>query len=288
MFPSLRIAVLVALAGLLQACSVMKIAYDQATELSYWQLDGYFAFSEAQSPRVREELARLHQWHRQTQLPAYIEALHRWQALMPGELSEAQACGVFSEVRSRLLAIANRGEMAAAALVGTLGPEQLDALKRKFSKVNAQYRSDFIDGSAPALLDKRFKKAVSRAEKLYGTLEDKQLAVIRSRIAQSTFDAPASLAEHQRRQRDALQILAPVIAGQSTTDEAKPVVRAYFERALNSPEASYRNYQDRLTRDTCKTFAALHNSTSAAQRAKAVQTLLAYAQDFKTLAAPGY
>ena len=69
---------------------------------------------------------------------------------------------------------------------------------------------------------------------------------------------------------------------------AAPALRAYFDRALNSPDPTYRRYQDKLMRDTCQTFAALHNSTSAVQRAKAVQTLMTYAQDFKILAAQGY
>lgn len=279
---------LLALAGLLPACSVMKIAYNQAGELAYWQLDGYFYFDDAQTPKVRHELARLHQWHRQTQMPAYIEALQKWQAWLPGELDEAQACDILSEVRGKLLAISGRGEMAAAALVGTLAPEQLNALKRKFLKLNADYRSNFLDGKPQALFEKRYKKAVSRAEMLYGTLEDKQLAVIRSRLGSSVFDAGISLAEQQRRQRDALRTLTPLVAGQFTAEQAAPVLRAYFDRALNSPDPTYRRYQDKLMRDTCQTFAALHNSTSAVQRAKAVQTLMTYAQDFKILAAQGY
>lgn len=273
------------LAGGLQACSAVKIAYNQATELAYWQLDGYFDFTEAQSARVREELASVHRWHRQTQLPAYVDALQKWQAWMPGELDEAQACSIFDDVRSKLQAISDHALPAMGAVVGTLGPAQLAYLKRKFSKLNAEYRSDFLDGPPEAMIDRRLRKAVSRAEMLYGTLDDRQLEVLRSRITQSVFNAGVSLAEFQRRQNDALQSLAPLIAGQSTADQARPIVRAYFERAVNSPDPAYRSYQDRLTRDSCKTFAALHNSTSAAQRAKAVQTLMGYAQDFKILVA---
>lgn len=272
-------------AGAMQACSAVKIAYNQATELAYWQLHGYFDFNSTQSPRIREELARLHQWHRQTQLPAYIESLEKWQALLPSELDEAQVCGVFNEVKHKLQAISDRAVPAAGAVVGTLGHEQLEALKQKFAKLNADYRKDFLDGKPHALLEKRVKKAVNRAEMLYGTLGEKQRAVLRERIRQSVFDPNVSLAEHQRRQRDAVQSLTPLIAGQSTEEKAKPVVHAYLERAVNSPDPAYRSYQERLARDNCKTFATLHNSTTPAQRAKAVHTLQEYAQNFAILAA---
>ncbi len=278
------LAVLLLVAGL-QACSVVKIAYNQAIELSFWQLDAYFDFNDLQKPRVREELAKVLQWHRQTQLPVYVEALQRWQAWLPGEVTEAQACAVFDEVRSRLQALSDHALPAAGSVAATLVPGQLDAMQKKFSKLNAEYRSDFIDGTAPALLEKRLKKAVSRAEMLYGPLEEPQLAVLKARLAQSVFDPRLSLAEFQRRQRDALQSLGPLTAGQSTAEQARPVVQAYLQRALNSPNAAYRAYQERLTRDSCATFAALHNSTTAAQRTKAVETLTSYAQDFRLLTA---
>jgi hypothetical protein len=278
-----RIIGLLMVVGLLQACSAIKIAYNQASELAYWQLDGYFDFTDEQTPQVREELARIHQWHRQTQLPVYVQTLEQWQAWMPGDLNEDRVCQMTELVRERLLAISERSQTAAVVVVPTLAPAQLDHLKRKFSKLNSEYRNDFIDGRPQALFEKRFRKAVSRAEMLYGTLEEKQLAVLRARMTQSVFNPGVSLAEHQRRQRDALHTLAQVMAGPSSPEQIGKAVRAYSDRAVNSPDAAYRAYQERLTRDSCKTFAELHNSTNAVQRAKAAQTLAGYAQDFRIL-----
>ena len=283
--PIIGVLALLLLAAGLQACSAVKIAYNQAIELSFWQLDGYFDFNDAQKPRVREELAKVHQWHRQTQLSVYIEALQRWQTWLPGEVTEAQACAVFDEVRSNLQLISDRALPGAGSVVATLAPEQLNAMQKKFFKLNAEYRSEFIEGAPAALLEKRYKKAVKRAEMVYGSLDEPQLLVLKSRLAQSTFDASLSLNENQRRQRDAVQSLTPLIAGQSTSEQARPVLQAYLQRALNSPNTAYRSYQERLTRDSCAAFAALHNSTTAAQRAKAVQTLASYAQDFRLLTA---
>ncbi|MDI1236233.1 MAG: DUF6279 family lipoprotein [Polaromonas sp.] len=282
---TLQIIGVLLLGGTLLACSAVKLAYNQASELAYWQLNSYFEFDDTQKPLIREELARLHQWHRQTQLPAYVETLEKWKTWLPAEIDEARACGIFEEVKTRLQVISDRAVPAMGSVVGTLGPDQLDALKRKFSKLNAEYRDDFLDGSPDELINRRLKKAVSRAEMLYGTLEDRQQAVLRSRITQSVFDARLSLAEYQRRQRDALQSLGPLIAGRASSEQARPLMRAYIDRAVNSPDPTFRNYQDRLTRDSCKTFAALHNSTTATQRAKAVQTLEGYAQDFGILVA---
>lgn len=278
------LGVILPLAGLLGACSVVKLAYNQAPELAYLQLDGYFDFNGAQTLRVKDELVKVQGWHRHTQLPAYTELLKKWQAWMPGELDEARVCNVADEARGSLLAISARSEPMVAELAPTLEKRQLDHLQRKFTKVNREYQRNFIEGTPADRLEKRLDKAVSRAEMLYGTLEDKQLAVLRKQMAQSAFDATIALAEHRRRQQDALQTLTPLISGAATTAQAAPAVRAYFERSINSPNPVYRNYQDRLTRDNCKTFALLHNSTTPAQRAKAVETLGNYARDFTLLA----
>lgn len=285
---SLRIiglAGLLALAGLLGACSAVKIAYNQAHELAYLQLDGYFDFSDAQTSRVKEELVKVQRWHRSTQLPAYSDFLKKWQGLLPGDLDEAQVCSATDELRNSLLAISSRTEPLVAELAGTLAPDQLKFLQRKFVKLNRTYQRDFLDGTPASRIEERVKKAASRAEMVYGALEEKQLTVLRRQIARSVFDAGLSLAEHQRRQQDALQTLAPLAGGATTAAQAKAAVQGYFERTLNSPNPVYRSYQEELTRDNCQTLALLHNSTTLAQRAKAVKTLAGYAEDFRILAA---
>lgn len=278
------LAALLPLAGLLGACTVVKLAYNQAPELAYLQLDGYFDFNDAQTSRVKDELVKVQRWHRSTQLPAYSDLLKRWQGLLPGELDEARVCSAVGEVRSSLLNLSARSEPVVAELAPTLDRQQLKFLQRKFNKLNRDYQRDFMEGTPAERLEKRLDKAVSRAEMLYGTLEEKQLAVLRLQMAQSVFDASISLAEHRRRQQDALQTLAPLINGAATVGQAAPAVRAYFERSINSPNPAYRAYQDRLTRDNCRTLALLHNSTTPAQRAKAVETLGNYARDFTILA----
>ncbi|MDQ3270974.1 MAG: DUF6279 family lipoprotein [Pseudomonadota bacterium] len=278
------LAVMLPLAALLGACSVVKLAYNQAPELAYLQLDGYFDFSEAQTSRVKDELVKVQRWHRSTELPAYAELLKKWQAWMPGEIDEARVCTVADEVRSSLLVISARSEPMVAELAPTLDKQQLNYLQRKFTKLNREYQRNFIEGTPAERLEKRLDKAVSRAEMLYGALEEKQRAVLRAQMAQSVFDASATLAEHRRRQQDALQTLTPLINGAATTTQAAPAIKGYFERSLNSPNPAYRSYQDRLTRDNCKMLALLHNSTTPAQRAKAIDTLGNYARDFTILA----
>lgn len=280
-----RIIGLLLLLGLLPACSAVKIFYNQSPDFAYWYLDGYLDFTGAQSLRVKSELGRLQAWHRQTQLPGYIDTLEKLKRQIPSDIDAATACGVYADVRSKLISVSDRAEPAALAVVRTLNASQLTQMERQFAKTNANYREDFLEGTTKERRDKRYQQAVRRAEMLYGTLDEKQLTVIGQQIDRSLFDAVLAYAEKLRRQQDALQTLRLLAKGQHSSGKAQASLHDLFGRAFNSPDRAYRDYMDKLTRQGCNAVADLHNSTTPAQRSKAGETLDSYVQDFRTLSA---
>ena len=273
---------MLAMATLLSACSAVKIGYSQAPSLAYWYLDGYTDFTDAQSLQVKADLNRFHGWHRKTQLPDYADLLHRLQPLMLANITPAQACAVVLDVRRKLQVVSSQAEPAVAALAVSLQPEQLQHMQRKFSRGNADYRKDFIDATADAVRTRRYEQAVSRADMLYGPLDNQQLKRIGQLIDQSGFNAGVAYAERVRRQQDALQTLRALTPGNPAA--ARPDVRALLERLLDSPDAAYRDYLEKITQEGCRAVAELHNSTTASQRRKASGVLKGYEQDFRALA----
>ena len=285
----LRIISLLALALLLSACSAVRLSYNQSPELAYWYMDSYVDFNEAQSHQIKTDLNRLQTWHRQTQLPAYVDLLQKLQTQLRGDISAPDACLIFTDVRRKLLATAEQAEPAFAALAVSLQPEQLKHMERKFARSNKEYRSDFLEGSAQELQEKRLKQALKRMEMLYGNLSKQQVSLLgKLLLEQSSFNAPRSYAERSRRQLDTLQTLNKLIqdtrAGDRAAEKARLVMRALFERLFDSPDAAYRDYLTRLTLDSCNIFAEIHRSTTPEQRQKAAETLAGYEKDLKSLA----
>jgi hypothetical protein len=272
-----------ALVGLLQACSALRIAYNQAPELAYWYFDGYLDLNGAQSLQLKDELARLQAWHRQSELPLYVATLQKLQQQLPQDLDAGAVCAISSDVRSKLITLSGRAEPAAAALAGTLSTTQLAHLERSFAKDNARYREDVLDAAPQEKRDRRYKRTVRRAQMLYGQLDDAQLAVISQRIEQSRFDAERAHRETLRRQNDALTTLRGLAAGQATKESAQAAIRGLFERSWNTPDPAEHSYRVQMTQDSCQTLAAIHNSTTSAQRGEAVQTLRRYEQDLTAL-----
>jgi hypothetical protein len=62
-------------------------------------------------------------------------------------------------------------------------------------------------------------------------------------------------------------------------------MRGYLDRFQQSPDLAYRRWQDELLQESCRTFSALHESTTPAQREQAVRRLRAYQRDLRELAA---
>ena len=296
----------------LQGCSTIRLAYNQAPLAAYWYLDDYLDFDDQQRPALKAALAEVHQWHRRTQLPAYLETLQKIQRRIPDAVTSSQACELYAEVQDRLQASVEGmiglaqapGAAAHMAVLATLERAQLAHLEKQFAKSNAKYRSDHMSGSARHLSDKRLEQFASRAEMLYGKLEPRQEALLKSRLEQSGFNPEMAYAERLRRQQDVLQTLHALALlpgnahaasatatatalelGKSGTGSASSgkSLQALVARLSQSPDARYRDYAQTLREKNCQTFADLHNSTSAAQRQKALSKLQGYEQDLQAV-----
>ena len=268
---------------LLPGCSAVKLGYNNTPELSYWWLDGYFDFNEPQSLKLRTDLVALQTWHRQNELPAYISTLEKLQRLAPGNLTADQVCRLYTDVKPRLQILVDQIEPTIAALAPTLKTEQIEFLTRKLEKRRTKWRSEWVESSAAERSARGVKQLLDRAELLYGRLEEQQLAVLRASVAASMFDATISARESLRRHQDVVQTLRQLQGDGLSAGRIKTEVHGLMARTMDSPDAAFRTYTEKMTQENCRTFAALHNSTTPAQRLTVVETLKDYALDARAL-----
>ena len=273
------------LALLLSGCSALRLGYSQAPELAYWWLDSYFDFTEAQTTRVRADLAALQAWHRSNELPIYLGLLDKVQRLTPGNVTPEQLCELYNEFMPRITATADQAEPTLSAVTLLLKPEQLAQLARQLDKRSETWREEWLDGTPGERRARHAKRLVDRAEGLYGRLGASQRATLREAVAASQYDAEMSYRESQRRHTDTLQTLRLIQSGGLGAERNRLEARGLLDRAVNSPDPIYRSQQIKLLQENCRTYAALHNSTSPSQRAKALETLKGYEADLRSLMA---
>ena len=264
----------------------MRLVYNNAPNLSLWWLDGYFDFDSDQSERMRADLQGLQKWHRTQELPLFAEVFKNLQATAAQPVSDEQVCTLYAYLYARLQVTSDRMVAPLAALAPTLQAAQLDHMAREFDKRNRIWREEWLDGTPADILERRFKQMVDRAESFYGRLGPTQLDVIRSHISLSGFDAPLHYRESRRRHQDALKTLRELPTSSMDNPVAQAQIRALMARTFNSPDPVYRQYTARFTAQSCAAVAAMHNSTTPAQRLRLAQTLKDYEADVRALAAP--
>jgi hypothetical protein len=284
---SLIIATMSTLLVGLTGCSALRLAYATGPDLVYWWLDGYIDFTSTQTPRARESIRQWFAWHRRTQVPDYAAQLVRAQAEVLVDTTPARVCEWQGEVLKRARVAFDRIAPDAAELMLTITPQQVKHLEGRYDKFNAQYRDDYLQADPRKRADASLKRVVDRAETLYGGLNDAQRERIIEGLKRSPFDPELWLAERRARQQEVLQILRRAAnTGDGTTrEQALGELRSYVDRLERSPREHYRRYSERLADFNCDFGAALHNSTTPAQRRIAAERLAGWEGDLRAIAA---
>ena len=273
---------------LLSGCSAVKVAYNNAPTLTYWWMDTEFNFNDSQVPVLKEKLSAFHQWHRQQELPQYLDTLRQLQTLLSGQVAPAQLCDIYAQGFNFAQRMGDEAAKPMSGLVVTLTPKQLAHFSKQRDKSLQKWREEWLEVSVQERQNKRLKQVVERAEMLYGRLDDAQTALLRQRIQNSVFDPKRTEAERVRRNQDIMAVLREHASGNSTErlTHVQAELIALTRRTLRSPDASYRAYVEDLTRESCDSLSELHNLSSPAQRRKALKTLQDYDTDLRPLMLP--
>ncbi len=287
----IRLLLAASLLAVLAGCSAVKLAYNNLPDVTYWWVDGYADLNEPQTLLLRAELARLHTWHRKTELPRIADLLRQIQQIAPADTSGEQICRLYGDIRARFEAVTTQAlaDPGTVALAMQLTPVQFKHLETRFAKGNQEWRRERGSRERAVRVAKRVETELDRAEQFYGTLDNPQRKLLQDAVSRSTFDPQLAFAERVRRQQDMLQTLRGLAdAGNGSPSaadmaQAAAALRAYVERTLRSPDPLYRAQVDTALQENCQTYARLHNSTTAEQRSRAVTRLATYERDAREL-----
>ncbi len=266
----------------LGGCSSVRLAYGQAPSASYWWLDGYLDFTEPQTLQVRSHLTAFFDWHRATQLPDHVDLLMQARGEVLQNTTPAQVCGWVETVRTRLDTSLERLLLPMTEVGRTLSPAQLQHLSRKFTKNNGEFTEEFLQPDRARRHKASVKRAVDRAELLYGDLTRPQRDMLSEGVKNSPFNPELWLSERTSRQQDILQTLRSLPALDAV--QANAALDGLAKRFLHSPRPAFQAYERQLLDYNCALAAQLHNGTSLVQRQEAVARLKGWEDDLRALA----
>jgi len=271
--------------ALLGGCSTVRFAYNQAPDLTYWWLDSYVDFNDAQTPRVRDAIDAWFAWHRRTQLADLAALLTRTQAQILEPTTPAQVCQLVDDTTVHFDAAVDRALLLMAPTLRNLTPQQLAHMERKYAKNNDEYAHDFLQADPAERLETSVKRVVDRAELVYGSLSEAQRLSLKRGVAESPFDAEQWGLERKRRQQETLQTLRRLAAERASPEATTVALKQLAEHTMRSPREAYRDYQQRLRQYNCGFAAQMHNLSTPEQRQRAAGRLKGWADDLRSLAA---
>lgn len=272
------------LALALNSCSLVKTIYSNAPEAMHWWLDGYFNFTQSQNELLKPALHKLHDWHRQTQLPLYIKFLQQAQHDLSEDKIDADAvCATIDTVQDHLQTIQFEAMPIIMELAPGLSDKQLEYFEKKLHKRAQKWQSEWLQETAEDQLAARLEKMIDYSERLYGRLSKPQKAMLKQKLADANFKPELSYKEILRRNEDALQTVSALRTVKLSYRQRQQLLSQAFNRLRNSPNFAFQQYADQAKQRSCEIFADLHATTDDKQKQHAMEWLENLITQFKAL-----
>jgi hypothetical protein len=283
-FANTRYWCLLACAWLLSGCSVISIAYNNAPTAVNFYVDGYLDLDNAQETLLKERVAKIHVWHRSTQLTDYAALMGELRGKVDQPLTRADIAWLYTQVQARYRVTALKVVDDTHDLVAQLTPDNLKAMEAKFAKANEEYARDFINARPETIRRKRLARVRDNIEEWSGPLSDTQAARLEELVQRMPIGYALILDERKRRQQVLLSALRGAVNKTASRDETKARLASYVAEWEKGRSAAYEEWVSRFTPASHEMFAEMLNSMTREQRDNAKQRLQTYINEINALA----
>ena len=278
-------AVLALLLVVMAGCSGLRLAYNNGDTVLYWWLNAYVDLDRDQKGWVRQDIDKLFDWHRKTQLKDYVEILRTGQKQLQGNVTQAELMMDYGEVKQRTQALLLKAAPELAELARSLKPEQVAQMEKKFKSNNDDYRKKYLSGDKDKRQKLRYKKAMEQFELWFGSFSSEQEALIRKASDARPLDNEIWLDERMRRQQNVLNLVKKVqqekLGKDATVTLINGLIKDSFER-LNHSER--KPFFDAYESSTAQMVLTVIKVATPAQKAHAIKRMQGWIDDFTALA----
>lgn len=269
----------------LAACNTARIGYNHGEALTYWWLDRYIDVDAEQRPLVKQSIARLFDWHRQTQLRDYARLLTRTRQLVQHPVEARELLLTYEDARKRMFDVIERALPDLADLALTLKPEQIARIERKFASNNEKFRKEYLRGDIEERQRIRFEKLMEQAEYWFGDFSGEQEALIRKASDARVLNNELWLAGRQLRQREMIAMLRKIQAERPSREAVMAMLREYASTMIeHSGGGEHELFYDAARDGAAGVAAVVVNCATPEQRVRAAQRLQQWIDDFDALA----
>ncbi len=266
----------------LGACSVARLAYNNAPTVLNYFLDDYFDLSSEQETWLNPRWKKLVEWHRENELPVYKKLLQQSREKVAAEITGKDINTLYLEGRATAARTTEFFLNDVVAFVAQLTPAQIKYLEAKFTKDN-----DKLSKEIARPLEKRKKdrltRYLDRFDDQFGRLSAEQIAKITQVISGLTPYDELRLEDRKRVQTSTLKML------RNHAQEPQAVMDTIRSMVINVETNRSPAYQAVVVDQAwqvAELTAWLVNSATPKQKAKVMAQLDSYAADITGLLKP--
>lgn len=195
--------------AMLAGCTMIGVGYGHLDTYAAWKADEYFDLDAPQKDEFARRFNRLHEWHRYEQLPDYAAFIAEARKRLDRPLQREDVEWLVEGVKQRYARIATRAADDAAALLMTVTPAQLEALRRQWDKDNKRFARDYrLTGTDEQIRRARARRTVALAREWVGSLTHEQEQRIVAMANALPMTEKLRHEDRMRRQHEFFQLMA--------------------------------------------------------------------------------
>lgn len=170
--------------SLISGCS-SRLAYNNLDWLIPWYLDDYIEFEGEQESAVKAKLVDTLNWHRQQQLPIYIQDIQALsQEIEKGALGQQRWLQIIEHVYGYWLTIRDQFVDDLVVLSPQLNQNQVDQLFVELEERNQEREEEWADTTAEERKEMRLERLTEQIEDFLGDLNETQMDMVKQAVDQ--------------------------------------------------------------------------------------------------------
>lgn len=155
-----------------------KFAYNNISWFAVSYIEDFVSLSNSQESELEARLDSLQAWHKQTQLPLYIEQLQVLQNINRSELSPAFIVEQSEQIKNHIRTIVNKFSPDIYALSMQLNPKQDSEFLKNFRKKQQEFYEERLSLNDDDSRERYRERIEERLERWLGSVSKEQQQII--------------------------------------------------------------------------------------------------------------
>lgn len=280
-----RYAALFALVLLGSGCSTINVAYTAGPTVLAFMADGYLDLDSDQGALLKDRILAIREWNRTTQMSDYARFLGEVRGKAVGNVTPDDVAQTVAEARKRWGVMAERVAGEIADMAPQLTAANINSLKKKIEKRNAEYIKETLEATPEKQRERRFERVKEETERWYGSLDDAQLERLRGWIAALPVNYTLAIEDRRRRQGEFVAIMEAAVTRKADRAETRQRLQRLLTAWETGRSPAYQAFATQVMAENLKLAANVVNMATPAQRETLNRRAQRWIDDMNALAA---